>query len=138
MDLIDRLLPGLQEKARQLGYDALSHAERVVLDVTAVEADVNNGGFHQFFYNSTGDRVVQSIAALHEIGAHATAAIVEEACARFPKGEPDPKWFARQKQLLDKLSFEEFYDLDKRFFEYPDDTSGFLIAYWLKNGGPTD
>ena len=65
MDLIDRILPGLQAKAREQGYDTLSHAERVVLDVTAVEADVNNGGFHQFFYNDSGDRVKEGIAALH-------------------------------------------------------------------------
>jgi hypothetical protein len=44
-----------------------------VLDVNAIEADVNNGGFHQFFFNSAGDRVVQDIAALRLIGANKAA-----------------------------------------------------------------
>jgi hypothetical protein len=134
MDLIDEILPGLQAKARDRGYNALSEAERVVLDVTAVEADVNNGGFHQFFYNQSGDRVNESITALHEIGADATAAIVEEACTRFPKRKPNAKWSMRQKQLLDHLSFEAFHDLDRRFFKHPDDTEKLLIAYWRAHG----
>ena len=36
MDAIDEILPALQAKAAERGYDALSHAERVVLDVTEV------------------------------------------------------------------------------------------------------
>ena len=52
MDAIDEILPALQAKAAERGYDALSHAERVVLDVTEVEVQVNNGGFDQFFYKA--------------------------------------------------------------------------------------
>jgi hypothetical protein len=129
MDLIDQLLPVLQEKERSEGYDSLSVAEKTVLDVNGVEADVNNGGFHQFFFNSAGDRVAGGVAALKRIGAHQAAAIVEEACARFSDGGPSADRFTRQKQL-DELDLECFEDLDDRFFEYPDPIAQLLIAYW--------
>jgi hypothetical protein len=135
MDLIDQILPELQDKARDHGYDALSHAERVVLDVTAVEAQVSNGGFDQFFLNQSGDRAKEGIAALREIGAAATAAIVEEACALFPKGGPSRKWATRQKQLLARFTPASFQELERRFFAYPDDTAKLLIAYWRAHGG---
>lgn len=135
MDLIAKILPGLQAKAAERGYDALSHAERVFLDVTDVEAQVNNGGFDQFFYNQSGDRAQEGIAALEEIGAHETAALLKEACSRFPRKKPSRKWFVRQKQLLDHLSPAKFADLDKRFFADPDGISKRLVAYWKKHGG---
>ena len=137
MDLVGRLLPKLQAKERKRGYKGLSQLERTVVDVMGVEDEVMNGGLHQFFFNSAGDRVSQSIAALREIGAATTAAIVEEACARFPEGKPTANRIARQKQL-DKLAFETFWDLDKRFISYPDRVVELLAAYWLKHGGPTD
>jgi len=135
MDVIDEILPELQAKAAERGYDALSHAERVVLDVTAIEAQVNNGGFDQLFNSQSGDRVEEGIAALKEIGAHETAALVTEACTRFPRKKPSRKWFVRQKQLLDHLSPKAFHDLDKRFFADPDGMSKRLVAYWKKHGG---
>ena len=134
MDVIDKILPELQAKAAQRGYDALSHAERIVLDVTAIEMQVGNGGFYQLFHGQSGDRVMEGIAALHEIGAHATAALVQESCNRFPRKKPSTKWFVRQKQLLDKLSDDTFYDLDKRFYDNPERMSKLLVAYWKKHG----
>ena len=37
--------------------------------VEAVEDEVNNGGFHQFFYNNAGDNTEETIQALEAIGA---------------------------------------------------------------------
>jgi hypothetical protein len=134
MDVIDKILPQLQAKAAERGYDAISHAERVVLDATDIVAQVDNGGFYQLFLGQTGDRVQEGIAALEEIGAHETAALVKEASSRFPRKKPSRKWFVRQKQVLDHLSGDTFSDLDERFFADPDGMSKRLVAYWKKQG----
>ena len=33
-----------------------------------LEAEINNGGFHQYFYNSAGDNTAETIQALETIG----------------------------------------------------------------------
>lgn len=42
------------------GIDGLSPAERVFLCVWNLEAEVNNGGFGQFFANSAGDNALET------------------------------------------------------------------------------
>lgn len=134
MDLIGRILPKLHAKREQRGDEELSHQEKVVIDVMALQADVMNGGFDQFFFNSAGDRAVHTMTALREIGAGATAAILEEACARFPRGSPDTDRFARQKQL-EAMASDTFSDLDQRFFTDPEDAVDLLSAFWSSSGG---
>lgn len=135
MDPIGRLSVGLYVKSAKLGNEALSHRERIVVDVMGVEAEVANGGLHQFFFNKAGDRAAQSVSALREIGAAAAAAIVAEACSRFPEGAPDSDRFTRQRQLA-TLALETFRDLDKRFSRYPDKVVKLLAEYWNKPPRP--
>ena len=133
MDRMERLSLRLHVTRDKLGDGALSHAEHVVADVMSVQAEVMNGGFHQFFFNQAGDRVTQSVAALREIGAGAAAAIVVKAGARFPDGAPERNRFARQRQL-ETLSLEAFRDLDARFGKQRDQIAALLAAYWAKHG----
>ena len=133
MDPIRRLFVRLHVKRKKLGDDALSHQEHVVVDVMGLEAQVMNGGLHQFFFNDAGDRAAQSVSALREIGAAAAAAIVAEACSRFPGGAPASDRLRRQRQL-EALAFETFRDLDKRFSRYPEKVVQQLARYWTKHG----
>jgi len=133
MDPMARLSVRLQVKRDQMGDAALSRPELVVADVMGVHAEVLNGGFHQFFFNKAGDRAQQIVAALREIGAAATAAIVAKACARFPNGAPDANRFARQRQL-ETLALETFHDLDKRFGKQRDQVAALLADYWTRHG----
>lgn len=92
MDL-NRWLIDLSERAapRFFGtpFDELTVPERVFVAVWALEADVNNGGFDQYYLNSAGDHAWFAPAALRTIGAERTAAIVEQANAEFgPDGPP--------------------------------------------------
>ena len=118
-----------------MGYGALASHERVVLDVAALEAEVNNGGLHQFFFNSDGDRVAPVIDALRIIGAPHAAEIVEEACRLFPDGGPSADRGVRQDQL-EQLDDDSFESLDERFYSYPDPIGELLEAYWKKNSLP--
>lgn len=104
---------------------------RTVVDlVLDVEAEVNNGGFHQFFNNSSGDNTADTIVALETIGATAMADILKRAAARFPNGFPPKIRSERLAELWNSFSkTDEFWDLDEEFFAYPDDLSGLIAAY---------
>jgi hypothetical protein len=66
-------------KEESTGFDSLTPAEQVFHTVWWFEAELNNGGFDQFFFNSAGDYTSQTIVALERIGASSCAAIVRRA-----------------------------------------------------------
>jgi|ERR1700690_178409 len=98
--------------------------------IEALEGEVNNGGFDQFFYNSAGDNTADTILALEAIGAAKTADIVKRAAAKFPGGMPPKERFARQDVLLATLhSPPAFEGLDHEFYDYLDDLAGLVKSY---------
>jgi hypothetical protein len=118
-----------------VGAEALSGAERVFLYVWNLEAEVNNGGFDQFYINSAGDYAGVTPAALREIGASRAAEIVQAANSVFgPMGPPtdrDARW-----EALDGLgapATDVLGELDARFYEYPDDLEALLLRFVDQN-----
>jgi hypothetical protein len=103
--------------------------------IDALEAEVNDGGFDQSFFNSAGDEAAATIEALELIGASRTAAIVRDACARFPTGMPPPDRFVRQELLLETVSpdTEAFVREDDRFLAYEDDLEGLVGAFLARS-----
>jgi hypothetical protein len=98
--------------------------------VVELEDEVNNGGFHQFFNNSSGDNTFETIQALEIIGATMVADILRRAAFKFPGNMPPRD----RRQRLDLLwanfpRTDEFYELDKEFFAYPEDLSVLIAAY---------
>jgi hypothetical protein len=68
----------LQKSARD-GEPAVSAEERIVLAVEALEREVNNGGYIQFFENSSRRFAPVVVQALASIGCPKTAAITQKA-----------------------------------------------------------
>jgi len=88
--------------------------------------EVGNGGFWQFFYNSSGDWAVETVAALERIGAEGAARVVRAANSVFPRGGPSPNDEERRRQikgLSDDVSEEserlgdEIYGMDSEIEE---------------------
>jgi penicillin V acylase-like amidase (Ntn superfamily) len=105
-------------------------AQEVADVVRALEDEVNNGGFHQFFYNNAGNYTTQAIQALEAIGAAKMAGIVRRAAAMFPGGMPPKDRFARQDVLLENFPRAEAFEaLNNEFYAYPDDLAGLLANY---------
>ena len=124
-------------KVQSVSFDSLTPAEQTFHVVWSFEAELNNGGFDQFFFNSAGDYAPQTIAALEQIGASSGADILRRACALFPGGMPNPRRDVRQDQLENITDQNEaaFEKLDAEFYAYPDDISGLLCSYWEMHGG---
>jgi hypothetical protein len=134
IDLI-RVSEAVWAREAALGVDALSPAERVFLCVWNLEAEVNNGGFEQFFINSAGDNAVETPAALREIGAAQAAVIAEEANGLFrPSGPPtDRDARAEALERLGGPATDALNALDARFYKYPDNLEALLRQFVERN-----
>jgi hypothetical protein len=118
----------------KVAYAKQSGSQRIFSAIWGLEAEVNNGGFRQYFYNSDGEAAPDAPAALRAIGAQHAAAIVAEALSLFPQGPPPRDRDARQRRL--RLASPEvlakWEQLDRRFFTYPDNLTDLLYA-WVQS-----
>src|SRR5258708_26400252 len=70
-------------------FETQSVPQKVFSSVWAVESEVNNGGFSQYFLNSSAETSAFVAEALEAIGAPRTADICRRAIAcAFPDGLP--------------------------------------------------
>ncbi len=119
----------------EVGYERLTDAQKVFVCVWSLEGEVNNGGFDQFYFNSSGDWAIETPAALDKIGAVQAAAIVRKANSVFPDGKPSNDRELRQQQLdaLTDAVRDSFQQLDSDFYKYPDNLESLLRAFVKAN-----
>ena len=133
IDLSDRVVPRSWEEP----FAELSEPERVFVAIWTLEADVNNGGFDQYYGNSSGDHAWFAPDALRAIGAATMAGIVERANAPFgPEGPP----VSREERLARLEAVEDgaeevWGELEEAFYDYPDDLTGLLYRFVQANKG---
>ncbi|KAA6456923.1 DUF4375 domain-containing protein [Acidobacteria bacterium AB60] len=117
--------------ARGEDFDKQSTPQRVFSSVWALEAEVNNGGLSQYFFNSSRFTAPFVIEALVTIGAHRAADLSRRAiqCA-FPDGLPGDLNAMRLAAANFPDAVEETLNkLDREFYQYPDDLTGLLFDY---------
>jgi hypothetical protein len=115
-------------------FTKLPRKVQVAYCLHGLEAELNNGGFHQFFANSTGEYVTETIQALVEIGAMKTAELLKRAaCIGFPAGYPEDA-SQYESSLAD---FEDVVDeldaLDQEFLKYADPLTELVNTYLAKS-----
>jgi hypothetical protein len=81
--------------------------------VRQFEAEVNNGGLHQYYFNSSSNSAIETPEALDTIGASHTAEIVRKANSIFPQGPP--RDCDARHVSLDAIAATAFEELDRRF-----------------------
>ncbi len=112
-------------------FASQSLPQKVFSTIWAVEAEVNNGGFSQYFLNTSAESAPFVVEALRIIGAPDTAAICERAIAvAFPSGLPESEDAIRlaATEFPDEV-LEKLEALDQEFFSYPHDLTELLFAY---------
>jgi hypothetical protein len=67
------------QRAARVGENALTEEERIILAIEALEREVNNGGYSQFFLNSSREYAPVMVRALERIGCLKTAKITQKA-----------------------------------------------------------
>jgi hypothetical protein len=119
----------------KLDFAELTWAERVFRTVWGLVGEVDNGGFDQFYFNSSGDTAYFVPEALQAIGAVEAAKIVSAANAIFPSPHPASNREQRKRELdaLDDFSQRRLKSLEELFYCSPDDLTQLLSSFVRKH-----
>ncbi len=99
-----------------------------VADIGELESEVSNGGFNQYFFNSSGQNCFETLRALKKSGKIKTAEILETAIhlinpVNLSENDLIEKLRNREVQELDdSLVTQKLENLDQLFYKYPDGT----------------
>lgn len=128
------------------GYDGLSQVEKNYFLCCVLNGEVNNGGLHQFYANSSGKRYEETLEALEELDAWHSRRILARSCELlFPGCSAPPRDDEERMELLpwgpdeDEPSAPpaawaaELDSLDKEYWKDPDDLYDRLTAYGVAN-----
>jgi hypothetical protein len=115
----------------KIDFSELSLPEQVFVTIWELEAEVNNGGFPQYYSNSAGDNALLAPSMLRTIAADKMARIVEEANAVFGSAGPPKNEEERQRTIesFTPATAEKFDELDTQFMTYPDNLTDSLYDY---------
>ena len=112
--------------------EKLNKYERVIFITQTLEQEVNNGGFSQFFYNSSGDFSNELLDVFTQIGATKTAKICKKAISVFNGKVPLDR--GEREELLDNMKIETILDkCDDAFYAYEDNLEKLNYEYIIKN-----
>lgn len=140
------LLPSNRDKILAIGkiigrkipatdiFDNLNDYEKTFIYIDILEGEVTNGGFEQFFFNSSGAFSHEILEAYHRINADFTADIIYNAISLFPT-LPVPKDLnIRRQVLLDDASITSLWDdLDHQFAKSDENITELLIDFIKRN-----
>lgn len=115
--------------------EKLTEPEKTFYFIQNLEREVNNGGFNQYFYNSSGDFAHQTIISLRQINAIKTVDILQLAIDQFPNSTVPQDRSERQNILeqIEEKANEIWGQLDERFFKYEDNLYDLNIVFIKQN-----
>jgi len=104
------------EYERLAGTDQarLTLADRRLLALGSLRDEVNNGGFHQYFFNSAGDLVTDALDAAQVADADELASLIRRALSML--NVPDPTDRLARQDALSKLEPEQFAGIDDSYY----------------------
>jgi uncharacterized protein DUF4375/HEAT repeat protein len=83
------------------GWDALTEAEKHSWAIRELDGEVNNGGFAQYYFNSSGNHWQDALSGLAAIGAEKHHQLVAATVERFGTDPPSSKRDIRNAQLAE-------------------------------------
>lgn len=111
--------------------DRLTEPQRIFYFNQNLEREINNGGFNQYFYNSSGDFSHETLTSLRTIGAEKTANILQHAIDQFPNSIV-PKDRSERQEILDQIEDKAGHvweNLDQAFYKYEANLNDLNIEY---------
>ncbi len=131
----NRILIELSEsKKTKIGKEDFalqSMPQKVFSAIWEVESEVNNGGFSQYFLNTSAESAPFVVEALETIGAPKTASICKRAIAvAFSNGMPKtPEEIRSVAENFPDEILAKLEALDPEFFAYPHNLTDLLFAF---------
>ncbi|RVT95136.1 DUF4375 domain-containing protein [Sphingomonas crocodyli] len=125
-----------------------SKEEKIYFSVTLFENELYNGGFEQYFSNSSANYYAYAVMGLRDLGAEGSLEILVEAASILfgADGPPDSqqaRWGIMYMKNHEETDIEHILDagvdehldqLDQRFYKSSKDIADLLEAYEVKHG----
>ena len=116
----------------QFAFSSTEAAARTLFAAHWLYSEVCNGGFHQFYWNSTGILAPEAADAYEAIGMPRTAAIIRRSMSWFPT--PYPRERQARIDLLDSYAEthpedrDSFRSLDDEFYDVAESENGGFVS----------
>jgi hypothetical protein len=115
-------------------FSNLNEFEKTFIYLDVLEDSVTNGGFIQFFFNSSGQFTHEVFQAYLTIKAENTVDILTKAIYLFPVIPVPKNLRIRQQILMEKDTNIDLWDeLDTQFYKYEDNIISLTLAYVRNN-----
>jgi Domain of unknown function (DUF4375) len=125
----------MDQKAAREGDHKLNDEERTILAIEALEREVNNGGYGQFFVNSSREYSPIIVDSLRRIGCPKTAEITQKAVdivKQIPVTDEETEngtWMDNDERS------DVLCECDNLYFERPENIEESLFAFIKVNRG---
>ncbi len=123
----------MDQKAARVGDDKLTAEERIILAIEALEREVNNGGYGQFFVNSSREYAPIIVDALRRIGCPKTAEITSKAMKIVQKAPMTDEEIENGSWEENEERQEALGECDTLYFERPETVEERLFAFIKAN-----
>lgn len=133
VDVVWRLLVSLVFRdASSENLGALSFPARTLYLVGVMDGEIYNGGFHQYFSNSSGKYAHETLECLVQLGALEAAGLLRAAMSAFPARRV-PADRSERNAALDDVPPKDLDALDKKYYSLGDtgaeDLSSLMVAF---------
>jgi hypothetical protein len=126
----------LEKKAARVGQKGLTDPESIVLAVKALESEVNNGGYDQFFFSSSKKYTPIIVEALRRVGCKEAAKLTQQAIDILGiEGPIKIDAIDRSMDRKDDLRDRKLAECDERYYEIAGDLVTPLFEFIKKNRG---
>lgn len=119
----------MDQKAARAGESKLTPEERIILAIEALEREVNNGGYGQFFVNSSRKYAPIIVDALRCIGCPKTAEVTQKALKIVQKTPMTQKEIENGTWEENEERQDALSECDSRYFERPENIEECLLAF---------
>jgi len=112
------------------GWDGLTKEEQHIVAVRTLDSEVRNGGFAQYFFNSSGDNWKSAQAGLAACKASEFKEILDAAVEKFPDSQP-PEENRKRRDALAKIarSSDPFEEQNSAWYAAETNIDGLLFQY---------
>jgi len=117
---------------RRSNGEELNDEELVILAIEGLEEEVSNGGFSQFFYNSTVEYAPIIVASLQNIGCHEMANLAQRAIDILAVDSLDPDTIRNRMAADDDMLEQALGELDDIYYK-SDEVPGYALFEYIKN-----
>ena len=117
------------------GIDKLSNPQKIFYHNQGLEKELNNGGFDQYFFNSSGKYAHETVFSLQAIGANITAQILQKAVDLFPNKTVPKDRDERIEAIraIEGFATDIWEELDQEFYEYREDLNLLNLTFIEKH-----